>query len=200
MDTKAITKARSRLRIAEKALAELADCQNYESFTDIWYTFLVAAKGVYICLEQGAKSSPQSRQWYGSKKQERKNDPLLQYLFQARNDDEHGIEPVTNFVPGRIGIGVSKPDSSRDMIFGGIKFRDGVLTIEDAVAHDGKPIYVEHEPPHARLSPVASRGNVVYQPPKSHLGKPLESDLPVTVGQAAFAYLSSLVDDAERLT
>jgi hypothetical protein len=115
MDSKAITKARSRLRVSEKALNELAECNDYQTFSDTWYTFLVAWKNIYTALEQGSKASAQSRQWFGAKKQARKGDKLLQYLFEARNDDEHGLNDSTALDPGGLAIGVSKPGYSRSM-------------------------------------------------------------------------------------
>ena len=69
---------------------------NYADFEAAWTDFLVSTNAIYTILEVGAKGSPQSRQWFGRKKIERRNDPLLQYLHQARNADEHGMAPVAD--------------------------------------------------------------------------------------------------------
>ena len=61
------------------------------TFDEHWVDFSVAWKSAYNKVEQAAKDTPQERQWFGSVKNERKHDPLLRYLFEARNDEEHGV-------------------------------------------------------------------------------------------------------------
>lgn len=96
MDPKAIAKAELRFAKATSCLAEIQKPPStYKDFLHIWTDFLLALNAVYTSLEQGAKSSPQSRQWFGGKKRERRQDPLLRYLHQARNADEHGLAPVS---------------------------------------------------------------------------------------------------------
>ncbi len=197
MDPKAIAKAKSRLRLAEKSVRELAACQNHQDFSDQWYGFLVAAKNVYTSLEQGSKVSPPARQWYGGKKQERRDDPLLQYLFQARDDDEHGLEPVTEFDPGGIGIQVNKPGFSQGMLIERLTVMDDGEIQLKAKSLDGKPILIEQTLPHTKLAVVTGRGGVKYQPPTGHLGKALESGLPLPVAELAVQYLTRLISEAE---
>jgi hypothetical protein len=199
MNPKAVEKARERLRLASDKLEEAAAAPNYAAFCGAWYFFLTAAKNVYTTLEQGAKDSPQSRQWFGAKKNERKSDPLLQYLFQARDDNEHGLSDVTKLEPASMAIGRIKPGYSNAMTLNVTTDDRGKPTIHKAVSHDGLPILVESKSSHAALVPVTGRGNITYNPPKSHLGSPLPDDLPVTVGRLGLAYLELLVADASRL-
>lgn len=195
MDAKAITKAKSRLRVAGKALAELSLCKEYQEFSDTWYTFLGAAKNVYTVLEQGAKASAQSRQWFGGVKQFRKDDELLQYLFEARNDDEHGLECSTEHVPGSLAIGVSKPGGSNTMVFNGTFGPGGSMNVTSL---DGKSVLIEKTLPHARLIAVNARGGRTYNPPTSHKGQPVSDRSPSNVAALGLAYLTELVTDAER--
>ncbi|MDR6288624.1 hypothetical protein E9232_001131 [Inquilinus ginsengisoli] len=197
MDQKAITKARGRLRIAEKAIKELEECNNFESFCDIWFTFLTSAKGIYTVLEQGAKISPQSRQWFGAKSAERRNDELLQYVYQARNDDEHGIEPISKEVPGRLSVGVRKEGYSDSIIFNA-NLERGVGKIEMR-SLDGKPILIEQTFPHIALITVRGRGKDLYDPPKYHKGKILTDISPSNIAKIALSYLSELVESASML-
>jgi hypothetical protein len=199
MDPRAISKAHSRLRLVEKSITELELCKSHQEFEEAWYTFLVAAKNVYTTLEQGAKVSPQARQWFGGKKQQRKDDPLLQYLFQARDDDEHGLEPVTKHQPGNIKIGVSKPGYASGIMGGSILIQNGNVTMRDVQSTDGKPILVEVEPAHSQLAPVTGRGNIIYPPPTEHMGHKLESNLPIPVAKLALSYLKALVSEAEGI-
>lgn len=196
MDPKAVAKARQRLKLATEKLHEAQAATNHDTFAGAWYFFLIAAKNVYTSLEQGAKASPQSRQWFGGKKMERKCDPLLQYLFQARDDDEHGLGDVTKLQPGSLAIGKAKPGFSSSMSISLSTDASGRPTIHHLQSHDGLPILIEEIPAHFCLLPVTGRGNVIYDPPTHHLGLPLADNLPLTVGRLAIDHLSRLIEEA----
>lgn len=191
MDARAIAKARSRLRVAEKAVQELAgynadfdtfldDPERFnddiERFRELWYIFLAAAKNVWTVLEQGSKASPQSKQWFGGKKNVRRADPLLQYMFEARNDDEHGLQFMGEHVPGRI---------------------TGSRRVETP---EGPAILIEGIPPHIKLVAVRGRGGRIIQPPTEHKGQPLSDNSPHKLAALCLAYLSSLVIEAAALS
>lgn len=197
MDPKAVRKAKSRFRIAKEQLASCERAESHERFSDAWYLFLIAAKNVYTTLEQGSKASPQSRQWFGAKKQERKDDPLLQYLFQARDDDEHGLDEVTELSPGFLGIGKAAQGFSNNITISSLSFENGKLNIGPITSNDGLPVLIEQRGPHTVLAPVTARGNIVYQPPTTHLGVQIPEPLPVPVGNLGLAYLEALIADAE---
>ncbi|HYD88417.1 MAG TPA: hypothetical protein VEA80_13155 [Vitreimonas sp.] len=194
MDRKAITKAESRLVTAREAANALASCKNHEEFGRRWYVFLVSAKNVYTTLEKGSRENAKSRQWWFSeKKAERFDDPLLQYLFQARDDDEHGLEPVTEFVPESVGLGAAGPGLSR-----AIRFQsngDGVFRVTSL---DGLPVGVRHEKAHIKLSPVTARGGIVYTPPTMHKGQRIADPSPAGCAALALAYLSELIEEARK--
>jgi hypothetical protein len=196
MDKTAITKARDRLRVAKSAVECLEKCTNYQSFCDNWYVFLVSTKNIYTTMEQGAKTSPQSRQWYGGKKTIRRNDELLQYIFQARDDAEHGLTHVTEHVPGSLAIGVAKAGYSNATTINGTIGEGGTLRIH---SNDGKPVLIEQILPHARLATVHGRGNIPYRPPTMHLNKPLESNLPLPVAKLSISYFETLISEADGL-
>jgi hypothetical protein len=196
MDPAAIAKANSRLRTAKKAIEDLTGCNDYDTFSDTWYTFLVAAKGIYTILEQGAKSSAQARQWFGAKSKERRSDPLLQYLYQARDDDEHGLSRVVEHVPGALGIGVSKPGFSNAIRLDGSIGPGGTLQITSL---DGLPVLVEQTLPHVRLIRVHGRDKKPYDPPEQHLGAKLASNLPVPVAKLALSYFEGIFAEAAAL-
>jgi hypothetical protein len=202
MDSRAISKACSRLVIARKAVVALNSSNTFDEFSANWYGFLVAAKNVYTILEQGAKVSPQSRQWFGSKNAQRRADPLLQYLYQARDDDEHGLGNVLEHVPGRLAIGRNKLGFSEEMSFTGsisAAYGGPDQTSLNVQSLDGKPVFVDYTPSHAKLIRVHGRGKRVYDPPEEHLGTKLASNLPIPVATVALVYLTALVDEAAGL-
>ena len=93
MDRNALAQARSRLNKAIAYAAAMKANTDINAVMEAWGDFLIAAGAVYSKLEQGAKGHPASEPWFGAKKAQRKADPLLAYLHQARNVEEHGITP-----------------------------------------------------------------------------------------------------------
>lgn len=197
MDPRAVIKAKARLNIARQQLESARVSNTYSEFSDCWYLFLVAAKNVYTTLEQGAKANAQSRQWFGGKKDDRKCDPLLQYLFQARDDDEHGLADVTKLEPGHLAIGKAAPGYSRSMTISMSADERGVPTIHELQSNDGLPVLIENIPSRAVLLPVTGRGHIIYPVPDSHLGSAISDQSPVHIGELGLAYLTALVADAE---
>ncbi|WP_156464972.1 hypothetical protein [Mesorhizobium sp. Root552] len=215
MDSRAIEKAKSRLRVAKKALANLRTSETFRDFSDNWYVFLTSAKNIYTVLDQGAKTSPQSRQWFGAKKQIRKDDPLLQYLYEARNDDEHGLGSSVSLKAEKHEIGVSLPGYSNSIVLNGGPFRNvrisgfGTAVVFEGVSPprdlkvtslDGKPILARRTPATTVLAEIAARGDRKYSPPTSHLGKEIPDASPTGVADMAISYLEGLLKEAERLT
>lgn len=194
MDKSAITKAETRLQVARETLEALMHCRDHKSFSGKWYVFLVTTKNVYTALEQGAKANAQSRQWFGGKKQERKDDELLQYLLQARDDDEHGLGAVTEHVGDNIKLGPGGDGYSMNVRV--TRFADHML-LEGL---DGLPVNYEHEPAHFRLTPVTGRGPVIYQPPTTHKQKPVGDNSPLGVGALVIVHLEALIEEARSRT
>jgi hypothetical protein len=100
MDKKALHLARVEF---DRAFQSITDLGNSEYFAEIemhWSAFLVSAARVYTKLEQGTKSRPTTYAWWGRKLHDRRTEPLLTYIWHARNADEHGLEKVTSKHPG----------------------------------------------------------------------------------------------------
>lgn len=197
MNPDAIVIARSRLRVATQTLNELNRCTNHDDFSDRWFVFITSWKSIYTVLEEGAKASPQCRQWFGAKKAERRKDPLLQYLFQARNDEEHGLAQSVQ-PSGGVQL-YSIPDvgvPNRQMR---IEI-DPVTGRSKAVRNDGGPItLIQESPPGPSLQVVTGRGNVQYGPPIAHLGKMLDDISPAGVATVGLNYVGALISEAESI-
>lgn len=74
---------------------------DYEQFQPVWTEFLLALNAAFSKLEKGARGCGKSEAWINRHKNTRRKDPLLSYLHQARNADEHGLEPVSSSTPGK---------------------------------------------------------------------------------------------------
>jgi len=198
MDSHAVDHAKGRLRKAEKSLEALKAAANYDEAEEAWSDFLLAAATIYSKLEQGSKSRGTSAGWFGRKKKERKDDPLLRFLHHARNSDEHGIERVTD----RGGNPVDLMTGER------LKFnerREKLITeIRDpktgAVRALNMRAYL-YGPSLQMIRVHDRRFGDHCDPPTSHMGKVIDLDDNSLVGVATlgFSYLKSLVKEAESL-
>lgn len=202
MDTKAIAKCEIRLAAAEKAVEDLRQWKSFKDFDVAWFTFLSAWKAVYTSLEQGAKGHQKSVQWFGLRNKERRADELLQYLYQARNDDTHGLEEQAAKTPGGVGFGRAidpqKPFSVRDL---SMRTENGVMKISYGSSENFDPAVTVIDPK-VSLLPVRDRdrkSGKIYPPPSSHMGQPLEDNTPLAVAELGLRYVQGLVDEAKAL-
>lgn len=197
MQKSAIEKAKDRLNSAKARLRDMECAKNYESARRQWYEFLSCSNAVFSVLEQGSKGSGKSSAWFGTKKHERKNDPLLCYLLHARNADEHNVPSVTGLDRQKI-----------------VMVEDGepIAEITDMVGNQGTFLALSNEaspdltkinglriyPERAKLIRVRDRG-VDYDPPTEHVGSTISDSAPIAIASSAVRYLESLVAEAEAL-
>lgn len=193
MHPAALAKAVARFARAERAVEILAAATTHDEAEAAWNDFLSASGVVFNVLEQGAKSNAISVGWYSRVKGQRRSDPALSYLHQARNSDTHGIESVTtrhqryDFPVGHpiLDITVGEGERIWNTTFKG---PDGVRRKMHLERKDG-----------IQLAAVTNRG-VVYDPPRVHLGQVLEQFLnPVPLARAAITHLSRVLDEAKEL-
>jgi hypothetical protein len=198
MDRAAVDQARTKLRKAEESLSLLEKATNYEEAEDAWADFVQHAGTVYSKLEQGAKSSGSSNGWFGRKKKERKDDPLLRYLKYARNANEHGIERT---VAHNTGSGHSVA-TFKPLKFGERQQFTGDLTEEGTGRVLAKNLNILQLGPSIKLITAYDRRyNDHCDPPSSHMGKPIEFGglIPLEIGKLGLTYLRALVSEAETL-
>lgn len=196
MKKSAVDHATRRLEKARVAAAKLGAAKSFDEASEAWADFLQAANSVYSKLETGSKGCGKSEAWFGRMKHERRTDPLLAYIHQARNVDEHGIEPTTeeHLIPSFSGNGYLRS-------FEVGKSAEGALTI----SYDADPGVKLNLDLVAVLRPVTdSRFGNVFNPPEEHLGVPLDvpqawSIPPAAVASVAVTYLNLLVDAAAAL-
>ena len=188
-----LRKARTRLERAEAAFQRLLNTSEYPKFEEAWSDLLLNLNSIYSVLEQSSHGNPKAEAWFGRKKHERKKDPLLAYLHQARNADEHGIEPVTRFQQGGVGFG----GTSGSAFVGGVTFENGVLSVGKVIDLDGGKPYVKVRHPTVQLVTVKNTiFNDVFDPPRSHREAELPDQAPITVAKLALEYHEQLIAEA----
>jgi hypothetical protein len=190
MNKTAVEGARSCLDRAKAAVTAMEYADSFDKMEDAWTDFLVMGNRVYTRLEQGSKTDGKSVAWFGRKKHERRKDPLLRYIKNARDADEHGLEKVTERQPGSIGVklGGGEPVHVEEgHIISGPSGVDMSFKLRDSAA----PVSISVNPASVRLVEVTNYGDK-YQPPGS--------TNPIAVAQKAVTFLEALIAEAENLT
>ena len=80
----------SRLRIAEDAISAMRIAPTFNELADKWFVYLFSWKGIFTAFES-AVELPAERTWWDGVKKERRKEPLLHFLYEARNSEEHGL-------------------------------------------------------------------------------------------------------------
>lgn len=188
MERKAIETARIEFNRAFQSMDDLLASQHFAEIERHWSAFLVNSGRVYTKLEQGSKISGRSRAWWGKKIHERKIDPLLRYLWHARNADEHTIMAVTEQHPGAV---TEVQPTAKE-----------IEEFHQQMQNQPHPYVglamVEVVYPHVRLVNVVDRG-VQFDIPSEHLGSTISAPDPKSVGLLALAYLEAMITEAETL-
>lgn len=196
MKKAAIDKSEIRVKRAEAALERIAAAPDFNSFSEAWTDFLLASVSILSILEKGSQVNPTSKQWYYSTKKAGRKDPLVRYIVQARNADEHGIEAVVTHVPGGLGIGKNGESVHIERMSSD---ENGNMTIHLRPV-DGKLPTVEVRNAHPKLVTVYDdRFGDAFDPPAEHLGHPLPDTSPYTVASKMMAYLEQVMTEARSL-
>jgi hypothetical protein len=189
LDQKAIDAARTEYTRAVDSLAVVATTNDFPTLEKHWASFLVSAGRVFTKLEQGTKVSSKSKAWWGKQLHQRRTDPLLRYLWHARNADEHTLQRINQLQPASAKVVDPK--------------QEDVAALERAMEKETRPWVplglVEWTPEHVALLPVTDRG-VRYDPPKEHLGTLVTDSSPAHTGGLALTYLEAMLKEAESIT
>jgi hypothetical protein len=181
----ALREAGSRFERAKAAFYRMQAATTHNEREAHWSDFLMMANGIYPKLEEGAKGCGKCEAWFGRKVRVRKKDELLRYLHHARNTDEHTIDGTTyqtfEFVIGA------------DCQAVGIRFDEAGHIV---------PVQVGSDPGTVRgvttAKPVTDkRFNDTFEPPKIHLGRPIENAEDITVlAQLGLTYVCDMLNEA----
>lgn len=185
MDRRAVAAARAEFERAFQHSDQITAAKEFHEIEEPWTNFLVAAGRVFTKLEQGAKASARSKGWFDKKLHERRTDPLLRYVWHARNADEHTLQQITERNLGRADVLPASPEEEE-----GLRARLVESGERRPFALVGT---VEWVLPHIVLKEVTDRG-VQYSPP------PLNNLSPGSVSLLVLAKLDAMLQEAEKLT
>jgi hypothetical protein len=185
MKQAAVDAATASLDRISRSIETMRAAGNFQSFEDAWSDLLMAAAKIYTKLEQGSKTGGPSAPWFGHKLHQRKNDPLLRYIRAARDIDYHGLEKVTERVPGSTKIG-------GDFQLDGVINSAGPGTDLRVTPIGGVAPFVEISPARSQLVDIVHRDGMIPTP-KQPDGSALS---PLEAAEATRRYMTDMVQEA----
>ncbi|WP_027991925.1 hypothetical protein [Sinorhizobium meliloti] len=188
MNRFALGKAQRRIERATVRYNKLVSASDHPEIVDLWDEFLHDLQAIFNAVGNAAGTNGKSQAWFARKKQERKNDELLQYLHQARHAAEHGIAPIASRMPGLMTI--KTPD--------GVPLFVIPELILDPDFEKNTNLKVAHALPQVVLTVVQNKG-VLYKPPTVHLGVSLADRSIANVAWLGLSYHARMVAEAETM-
>lgn len=190
MKTVALQQAEARLRRAKDALRAMEQASKFSILDESWSNFLVATKLVFAKLGAGAKGDPASERWFARALGEQRSDPLLSFLYQARNAEEHGLDrSIEHAYDIRVVGGLKLEVDATFEPNGDVTFRK---------THD--PCEVVHFALKGTPKAITDgRSGHAFAPPTEHLGSPMRDNSIFGIAHAAVAHLDRLIADASQL-
>ena len=184
------------LDIAGQLVTEMAVATVFPDFQRAWQDFLIRIERAWEYTERAGKGERRFQQWVSPYVHQKKRDPLLAFIYHARHAETHAVAPTVDhpfklMIRDRFGHPF-RIDSIKTSL------EEGVLTIDvDTAAEDSLLDYVAVPVPSSpKLVRFYNRGKW-YEPPKTHLGKPLVSLHPVDVAKHGLAFYSAFVNEAK---
>jgi hypothetical protein len=184
-------KVTEELEKARAALEEMRKTYDLLSYEEAWKLFLSRLERVWNKLCNHLSKSPKYKNWLviDHVKQLRENDPLLSYLRYARGADEHTIEEITERQSRGIGI---NPATGNELHIEHLTIANGKISIKSK-----HPLKISFIPEKIKLKSVTNR-NGTYNPPKTHLGDPINSIEPISIAEAGLIFYEDLIKRAEE--
>lgn len=177
------------LQRCSELLERLATAGTPADFEEKWQRFLGHIERVWNKCQDHFGRSPKWNGWKGRHERQRRIDPLLSYLINARGAHEHTVANIAERKPGAIGIGAGP---SGRVHIKRLQIRANGIRGE----WDGD-LAVTFTPGRVDLVPVTNRGRT-YPVPTSHLGAQLGDSSALNIGKQGLAYYQALVAEAER--
>lgn len=152
-DPRSVSPPRISFNRVLSLLDDMRGAESLDAMADSWELFLIYHHRTWNRCEKYYPVYPFWGQLHAKYKYLRKRDPLLQYVHQARNADEHGLALVA----------VTRPAFA--VVSGGTLMPGSVITGDgQSVLALGSTARVVFHPASVVANPVMNRGEV-YQPP-----------------------------------
>ena len=186
-----LTFARKELRRAQDALSVLGTARDVNSLEASWVNVLRYLERFWNKANAEMKRHPKWQGWpeRGHIERERKKDPLLSYVHNARGAEEHGIAEIADKKLGSLGI---NPAFGNSLYIEKLTIRQGQIS----ELQSPQPIRIDVTPATFTLRPVENRG-AIYPVPSTHAGKALAGVDPLSIATAAVTYYANVLSRIE---
>ncbi|ACR11423.1 hypothetical protein TERTU_0535 [Teredinibacter turnerae T7901] len=184
-----IESAKKELESAKRAVEAMKNAESFDIFDEEWRDFLNCLEKVWVKTERGCQHIKNSFQpWQGRYSALRRKDMLLRYLKQARDADNHSIQPVAEY---------KAANRTLDFINAkGGQIKNLVIEGGQIVHYEGDPLVVRNNPASIQAIRVKNSGNW-YNPPTSHLNKKVSSLHPVHLAELGVQFYEAFINDTE---
>ena len=150
---------------AEAFRIDMGHDRDFDALERHWEAMLDALGRAWNRFEMAIKAMKRSDldPWLGGWIKFREADPLIAYVFHARNEQQHSLEPLSlDHLPPRV-------ENQFDIPAHGVWYIERMTSINGTIAeyHGNAPLRRVPRPGQIRLRPVTDRG-VVYEVPTSH--------------------------------
>lgn len=187
--------AASKLDEARASVEVMDNAVSRDHYTEAWGRFVDSIQEAWISFDhEGKESVPKYSSWIAAAYRQRKEDDLLQYLYQARHQSQHGKVPLA-WTGSHVKIA---PNWSGHIAHLHL-FKDKSYRF-DAHPHDGKsPPTLEFSPGDPVLPTIQNKKyRQTFNPPEQHLGRALTSKDPVAAAKLALKYYEALLQRAKN--
>jgi hypothetical protein len=177
------------LERAKAAVQEMLAATDLNGFEEHWKQYLHRLERTWSKLAGHFSKSPKWHGWCSPFEHQRRVDPLLAYLVNARGAEEHTVNDVVGRNPGGIGI---NPASGNRICIERLEQREGKIYIQA-----DQSLKIDFIPAKTKLIPVVNRGRT-YPVPRMHLGSAINPEDVPALAQTGIAYYSEILASAER--
>lgn len=177
------------LNKARVAISDMKTSQSWESMEESWKTFLHRVERAWNRVLHHYGKSPKWNGWQANVLRQRKSDPLLSYLINARGCDEHTGEDIVTRTPGGFGIGTT---DGGPLYIERLTINNGHVTFKGS--SNAKFTFTSAG---VELKSIVNRGRE-YHPPLEHLGKPIGSKSMIHIAELGLEFYSVFIESVER--
>ena len=179
-------KLQEELSRARDSVAAMKGSGTLSELEDHWKEYLGRLERVWFKAFAHYKKSPKWQGWQARFEKERKDDPLLSYLRNARGADEHTVSDIVEHQQSHIAIVPGEQGGT----IRNLRISGGVATAETTGTSG-----VVFNPARIKLLPVVNRG-VTFDVPGKHQGNTLDPENVVSVAEVGLQYYEKFLNEA----
>jgi hypothetical protein len=186
MSTIAIRHSELAVVSATEAWRLLSDPFSLDDAERAWLSYLTEIDTVFEKLDRAASEGEAARWWEGVR-HERRKDPLLRYIHQARNSARHGLVEIATQRPGHFAI------SGGDIDIDYLHMENGRASGRVYSVNPERPAHAVSRAASLQLVDVVDKYKNVHAVPREHLGAPIHFPSPQAVAALGLRYVTALV-------